>query len=288
MTARRPAVIWLNDRLVPAAKARIDPADRGFLLGDGLFETIPARDGRPLRLAAHLARLGRGARILGIPLPALDIAAALAATLAANDLSEGVLRLTLTRGPGPRGLLPPPAPKPTIMITATAFPPPTGPARLIVATRTRRNEASPLSTIKYLAYGDAILARQEAAERGADDAILLNLGGRVAETTVATLFIVQGGRLLTPPQTDGALPGILRAEMLAWGAREHSLTPADLLTADGVFLANSLGFRLVISIDGQAVPDCTPLVHDLQGYVRQRENGTSPEEPSDGGSPFPK
>ncbi len=115
-------LIHLNGALVSAAEARVDPADRGLALGDGLFETIRVRDGRPLRLAAHCARLRAGADVLDLPVPVSDeaLGRALEETLKANAVTDGVLRLTLTRGPGPRGLLPPPQPRPTVLITAAA------------------------------------------------------------------------------------------------------------------------------------------------------------------------
>ena len=108
-------VIHLNGRLLPVADARIDPADRGLTLGDGLFETIRARDGQAVRLWRHLARLRAGAAVLGLDVPTSDrdLGRLLAETLAANGLADGVLRLTLTRGPAGRGLAPsPPAPYP--------------------------------------------------------------------------------------------------------------------------------------------------------------------------------
>ena len=132
--------LWLDDSLIDAGAAGIRADDRGLLLGDGLYETLLVRDGRPQRLEAHLARLCRGAAVIGLPLPAVDIGEAMRLTVAANDLSDGSLRLTVTRGGGPRGLAPPPRPRPTIMITAAAAAPPPAPARCVVATRTRRNE----------------------------------------------------------------------------------------------------------------------------------------------------
>ena len=111
--------VWLNGIIVPEHEARIAPDDRGLLLGDGLFETLRVSGGRPLRLDRHLARLRAGAEILGLPVPLDDaeFAAAMAALLARRGLSEASLRLTLTRGPAPRGLLPPAEPTPTMLLT---------------------------------------------------------------------------------------------------------------------------------------------------------------------------
>ncbi len=248
--------IWLNGALLPVGKARIDPADRGFLLGDGLFETMAAQDGAVPELHRHYARLANGAAVLRIPvpltLPQLDTAAR--SLLEANGLTEAAIRLTLTRGPGPRGLAPIASPTPTLLITAATLPPPGGPLRLITAS-IRRDETSPLSRIKTLNYLPGVLARIEAAEQGADDALLLNHQGFVAETSAATLFVHLGGTWFTPPVADGALPGILRATLLEAGrVREARLTPAQLLTAEAIFAGNALSLRSVIALDGHPIP----------------------------------
>jgi len=253
--------VHLNGALVDAAQARIDPADRGLTLGDGLFETLRARDGRVLRLAAHLARLRAGAALLGLaPLPSdAALAEALRDTLAGNRLADGVLRLTVTRGPAPRGLAPPTAAAPTVLVTAAPPPAPPKPQRAIVATVTRRNEHSPLARCKTLNGLDNVLARREAALRGADEALLLNTAGRLAEGTIANLFVVLDGIPVTPPLADGALPGVMRADVLAHGgAAEGPLTPADPGRASEAFLSNSLGIRPLVAVDGVPVGDGRP------------------------------
>ena len=263
--------LWLRGALVEEAEAAVSPLDRGFTLGDGLFETVRVKGGKVLRPAAHLARLAAGARLLGLPLPALDFAAALAATAQANGLTEGVLRLTLTRGTGPRGVLPPATPDPTVVITAAALPPPPPPARLVIADGTRRNERSPLAQVKSLNYLDNILARQEAAGRGADDAVLLNTADRVAETSIANVFALIDGALLTPPVSEGALPGVMRAAVLAAGAREAPLSAPDLVGADALFLTSALGIRPVREIAGRILPASDLLASDLPARLRAIE-----------------
>lgn len=243
--------IWLNGEILPADRPAVLPGDRGFLLGDGLFETIRVAGGAARRLDAHLARLERGADVIGLPLPDLDAAAAIAATMAANGLADGVARLTVTRGAGPRGVLPPETPAPTVTIAAAPLPAaPPAPARCIVARSTRRNEHSPLSGIKSLNYLDNIIARREAAARAADEALLLNTTGRLAEATIANLFIVLDGALLTPRTADGALAGVMRAELIALGAEERPLMPLDLARAEEAFLSSSLGLRPIATIEG--------------------------------------
>jgi branched-chain amino acid aminotransferase len=248
---------WLNGQLLAAWAVRIDPADRGFTLGDGLFETIRVRDGAAVWLDRHLARLAEGSAVLGIPARFDDAALteACAAVIAAEGIDAGVLRLTVSRGVGPRGVLPPAAPSPTVLIAGHAGLPPQGPVALVVAHGTCRNQASPLSRVKSLNYLDAVLARREAAERGADDAVMLNTLGRVAETTIANLFAQIDGAWATPAVAEGALPGIMRAEVLArLGAVERPLSVADLQRADAVLLTNALSIRAVGRLEDRTLP----------------------------------
>ena len=253
--------ISINGVLTEAAAARIDPADRGFTLGDGVFETIAVRRNAVRHLAAHLARLRGGANLLGIPLPGDDqhIANMIGATITGNNATEGVVRVMLTRGPGVRGLATPPRPTPTLVISIAPLPPPAEPAKVIIATSTRRNEHSPLSRIKHINYLDNILARREAEAASADDAVLLNTAGNIAESTVANIFVLVDGFMLTPPITDGALPGIMRFETIKLAkAEERTLSPEMLKRSSEVFLTNALGIRPVTHIDGQAVGDGEP------------------------------
>lgn len=247
-------MIHLNGSLMAASQARIDPTDRGLTLGDGLYETLRARDGQALRLPAHLARLRRGAEVLSIPLELSDdaLAAAMAETLKANSIGDGVLRLTLTRGPASRGLAPPVDARPTLLISAGVEEEAAStPLNAVIATVTRRNEHSPLSGCKTTNCLDNILARQEARRRGADEAILLNTAGRLAETTIANLFVVIGGSLITPPLSEGALPGVMRAQVIKTAAvEERPLEIADLADASEAFVTNSLGLRPLASVDG--------------------------------------
>ena len=249
-------MIWLNGRLMDPAEACIDPADRGLLLGDGVFETVRVSAGRPMHLPRHFARMRAGAGVLGFPLPWTDaeIEAGVAGTLRGSCLADAALRLTLTRGPAPRGLLPPGPAQPTLLIAAHAHAPDRSAVQAVVARCTRRNEHSPLSRIKSLNYLDSILARREALSRGADEALLLNTAGRVAEACAANLFAVLDKAVWTPPVADGALPGIARALILEAGlAAERSLSEADLLGCASAFVANSLGLRALSAIDGRSL-----------------------------------
>jgi len=248
--------LWLNGHFVSAEDARIDPADRGFTLADGLFETLRVAKGRPLRLVSHLARLHAGADFFGIPVPFSDaeIAKAMTDLLERDGLTDAVLRLTLSRGPGPRGLLAPAEPKPTLLISAAPAAVPHGPVKAIIATVTRRNEFSPTSRFKTLSYLDNVLARKEAQGKGADDALLLNSQGKLVESTVANLFLVVDGDVLTPPVSDGALPGVMRADIMdRLGAATASIRPGDLAEASEAFLTSATGIRPLISVDGKPI-----------------------------------
>ena len=253
--------VWLNGSLLSGAEARIGHDDRGLTLGDGVFETIRAVAGRPEHVGLHLARLFAGAASLGFA-PPFDEEALAAALIAVADGKYCSLRLTLTRGPMERGVLPTGVARPTTLITAGKPPDTFVPARLMVARLTRRNEHSPLARIKSLNYLDSILARQEAEAAGYDDAIMLNTRGAVAEATAANVFLVIDGRLVTPPVSDGALPGIARRLVLGSGqAMEETIAGCDLVRAQSGFLTNSLGVRQIASIgDWRLTPCAVPRV----------------------------
>ena len=246
--------VWINGAVVRGAV--IDPSDRGFTLGDGLFETLRLTARGPLFTDRHLARLRHGAALLGIPVPFSDeaIKEGVAALIRATGIDTGSVRVTLTRGPGPRGVLPPSDVRPTLIITLAPPPPQFGPVRIMIASVTRRNEFSPLCGIKSLNYLDNILARREAAQHGFDDAILRNTQGRVAETSIANLFAVIDGQLLTPPTSEGVLPGIARGLLLErCGGMVRPLSVEDLRRASEIILTSALGIRPVTALESQEI-----------------------------------
>jgi branched-chain amino acid aminotransferase len=261
--------ISINGVITDGDAARIDPRDRGFTLSDGVFETIAVRNGQSARLARHFERLREGLAVLGMTLATDDVTLAswAADVLIANETVDAVVRVTVSRGVGARGIVPPDHPTPTIVITLAPLPPPAAPARVMIAITTRRNEHSPTSRIKSLGYLDNILARQEAAAGGFDDALMLNTAGNVVCGTVANLFALIDGELLTPPVSDGALPGLARADVITLArAAERTLTREMLSRASEVFLTNALGLRPVIAIDGATVGDGEPgLITQLIG-----------------------
>lgn len=254
--------IWQNGALRAEQDVRIDPADRGLLLGDGLFETMRAQAGRVPHLDRHLARLTAGADLLGLPLDhdrgVLD--AAIRALLQALAFSDAALRLTLTRGPGPRGLAPPEPCTPMLMIRAFPLAPsPPEPARAITGP-IPRNERSPVSGVKSLNCLEQILCARAAREAGCHEAVLLNTQGRLACATTANLFLVQDGIVRTPDRASGILPGIARGRLLdAMPIVEQPLGRDELVHADEAFLTNSLiGARPLVELDGQPIGNGQP------------------------------
>lgn len=246
------ATVWFNGELVNDRLA-VDPGDRGLLLGDGVFETVAVFSGKPVWLAEHLERMIEAAKTLSIPAERGNIEAAIAETLRATPHRHGILRITLTRGAGVRGLA---ADGSTPSLLVTLAPWIKGmlfaPATIITST-IRRNETSPASRLKTLSYIDNILAAREAAAARCDDALLLNTQGRVAATTIANVFLLKDGRLATPPINAGILPGIARRKLLTLTqAEEREIMPAELHEAEALFLTNSLRLiRPVHTLDGR-------------------------------------
>ena len=254
------------------ASRGIPADDRGLTLGDGLFETVLALDGKLVALDAHLARLALGCAALGLPAPNLDAARALMAQ-AVEPGPRIAVRLTVTAGSGGRGVDRPQAPVLRMIATAAPAPLPEGPARLVTSA-VRRNAGSPASRLKTLAYLDNVLARREARAAGADEALMLNGAGEAACASVANIFWIKAGRLCTPALDCGVLAGVMRAEVLAIAARqgvetlEVRASPQAILEADGVFLTNSLaGVRPVCALDGVRLGE-DPLTAALSAAVR--------------------
>lgn len=258
-------ILCIGGRFVPEGQAHLSPLDRGFSLADGLFETMVAVGDRVFRLHDHLSRLLEGARLLRLPLPTSDeLAWSVIETLRRNGLPRSVARLTVTRGVDlGRGLAPPAQSTPTIVIRVTPHQPLTAPTagRSLMVANIRRNETSPLSWVKSLAYTEAIVELLEARRAGADDALLLNTGGNVACATSSNLFLVRSnGTVVTPPVSEGALPGIARRTVLEMAPQlglmplEKPIALADLMRAEEVFLTNVVtGPVAVTCIDGHPI-----------------------------------
>ncbi len=192
-------MLWLEGEVVAETVAPFDLRDRGLLLADGLFETVLVLGGVPIYGDFHLDRLMAGAAALGIDVERARVAAALG-DLAAAAEGHGVVRVTVTRGAGARGLAPSPGARPTVFGTLSPWSPQVAFAPVALATsQVRRNATSPASRLKTLAYLDNVLALDAAKREGADDALILSTNGGVACTSMANLFAVLQDELVTPP-----------------------------------------------------------------------------------------
>ncbi len=242
--------IYLNGNFISDQDVKIEHNDRGFLLSDGIFETMRAYDGSVFCLEAHYERLTKSAKFLEISftITLQEFKRIINNLLKANELNDknASLRVTLTRGTGPRGLIPPENVNPTLMATAFPFTPSTPKPSKVIISQIRRNEFSPLSNIKSLCYLDNILARSDANKKGVDECILLNTIGNVACASVANVFLVTENGVITPRLQEGALPGITRKVIMDLCKAnnipvfEQAITEVDLMKAKEVFFTNRL------------------------------------------------
>lgn len=267
-----PRIIFMNDRLVPEDEARVSVFDHGLLYGDGVFEGLRSYSGRVFRLDAHIDRLWASARAicLEIPMTKEAVAKAVIDTLAANKLTDGYVRLVVTRGAGSLGLDPNRTKNPQVIVIADTIS--LYPAEFyskglkIVTAATQRVQSAALSPrIKSLNYLNNIMAKLEGLRAGCVEALMLNHKGEVAECTGDNVFVVRSGKLLTPPPDAGILEGITRnavmelAHAAGIDCREATLTRHDLYTADECFLTGTAAEVIpVVDIDGRGIGAGTP------------------------------
>lgn len=238
-------IVYLNGRFVPDEQACVSIHDRGFLYGDGLFETIRIYQGKPFLWEAHMARLHHGCAEMRLtpPLTAGEMICVLTTLLHNNRLSDATARIALTRGPGPRGYSPRGADHPTLCLAL--FPPTRRPASYKVITSSFRLPArDPLASFKHGNKLRQVLARAEADDAGADEALLLNDRDEVVEGTSTNLFWVDDSTLCTPP-LEGILPGTTRGYLLQRAAhfgiplRETNIALPELMHCAGVFVSSA-------------------------------------------------
>jgi branched-chain amino acid aminotransferase len=281
---QRPGHVWVDGRVLPADGPHLSVFDRGFQLGDGIFETLRVRGAHPTELAEHIARLRRSAAGLDIALPddidrrlALGIADLLAADGLDGPTGDASVRITVSRGPfRGRGLLPPDeVVEATVAIQAWPVVP--APADHLerglhlVASAVRRDPTNPIVTLKTTSRADYVYARLEARRAGADDALFLTVDDHLSEGTTANIFIVRRtsadglAELATPSLDCAILPGTTRSWLLGWaqrvGLRAHEgrLTRRDLAAADEAFLSSSVaGILPVTRFEGVPIGDGRP------------------------------
>ena len=244
--------VWLDGALVDEEAARVSARDHGFLVGDGVFETLRVYAGEPFDLEEHLARLAESAAAMGLELGGHDLARAARDVLEENALADARMRITVTSGGGPAGLARGDGPPTVLVVAAPLTPwPPTSSA---IVSRVRRDEHSPLAGVKTISLAESVVALSEARAAGADEALLLNLAGDVCEATTANVFAVRDGVPVTPPLDSGCLAGITREHVLALGGEERALGPEDVRGADEAFLTSSTReVQPLVAIDGRPV-----------------------------------
>ena len=257
----------VDGEVVPAGEASVNVRDRGFLYGDAVFETVRVYGGTPFRWDDHVERLDRSAAAISLDygLSAADLRARVAETLDANDLAEAAVRLSITRGVGSGGLTPDPEADPTVVIQVESLPRGgvgsepvwNGPATLqTVKTRRVPDDAIP-STAKTHNYVNGVLARLELRVSEADEAVMLDGEGCLAEGATSNLFFVDGDALCTPSLDGPVLAGITRAAAIDIADREGipvtegSFTPDDLRNAEEAFITSTTReIRPVETVDG--------------------------------------
>jgi len=284
-TAAKESTIYIDGKFYPESDAKISVFDHGLLYGDGVFEGIRFYNGRVFRLEEHLQRLWDSARsiCLDVPISRAEMTEALVETIRKNDMREGYIRLLLTRGVGNLGLNPAQCKKPSVIIIAAAialYPKEmyeNGLSVVTCATR-RTNPASLNPAVKSLNYLNNVMARIEANLAGADEALMLNDQGNVAECTADNVFIIKNGHIFTPPISAGALRGITRAVAFEIAAElgiritETDITRHDVFIADECFLTGTAAEVIpVIRADGRSIGTGKPGPISTRMIARFRE-----------------
>lgn len=264
-----PAVVYINGHICSPTEARVSVFDRGFLYGDSVYETLRVYGGVPFAFDAHLERLGQSGDLVAFSLPwdSAAVRAAVEETLAAADLGDAYLRIIVTRGSGTLGLDPALAAEPQLVILA--LPLPELPAAMYLSGHSaclvtvKRNLKQALDPrAKTGNYMNSVLAADQARRRNADEAIMLDFEGRIAEASSANVFAKVGDSWWTPPLEVGILSGITRGTLLRL-ARDHGvaveeriLWPVDLAAANEVFLCSSVREMVpIVRLDDQPVGD---------------------------------
>lgn len=255
--------VWFNGRLVPENKVRIDLFDRGFMYGDGIFESLRTYNGKPFMLDEHLKRLYKAAKLLSIKVP--NLSTAVLKTLKSNNFKESYIKMILTRGVAASHGLDTKnvISKPTIAIIVKEQK--DRPLRPYTAIITRVRRGDTLANAKTLNYANNVLAKIEAVRKGADEAIMLTREGYLAEGTVSNIFFVKGGVLYTPSLKTGILEGITRgiviklARKLKIKVMEDLSKKERLYAADECFITFSgRGIVPILKIDKRLVGNGKP------------------------------
>ncbi|MDA4124573.1 MAG: branched-chain-amino-acid transaminase [Thaumarchaeota archaeon] len=287
-------LVYVDGRFVEKSKAVVSVFDHGLLYGDGVFEGIRVYGGNVFRLVDHIDRLYDSAKSihLKVPLTKHEMSEAVLETLRKNHLRDAYVRLVVTRGSGDLGVDPELCKDPTLFIITE--PSASGPAprdpkvvKLIISSVRRDSVAATTHEIKSLNYLNSILAKIEATNAGADDAILLDERGFVSEASVTNIFIVKDRMISTPSPAAGILHGITRARLIRLSSdlgkdvQERDVTPFDLITADEIFLAGTKSEMLAVGeVSGTRIgsggvgPMTRKLYQEFTKILQRPEEGT--------------
>jgi len=281
----KSAIIYIDGKFYAQADAKVSVFDHGLLYGDGIFEGIRFYNGRVFRLEEHIDRLWDSARsiCLEIPMSKSEMTEVLLETIRKNDLRDGYIRQIVTRGVGNLGLNPAQCERPSVIIIATTvalYPESLYQKGLTVVTvPTRRTNPAALNpAVKSLNYLNNVMARIEANLAGADEALMLNDQGHVAECTADNIFVIKRGQIFTPPITAGALRGITRSVAFEIAAElgikitETDITRHDVFIADECFLTGTAAEVIpVIKADARPIGNGKPGPITTRVIARFRE-----------------
>ena len=265
--------VWLNGKLVADDDAVISVFDHGLVTGDGVFETVKVAGGVPFALTRHLDRLAASAAGLGLEAPPASVLAAGArAVIGAAPRHElARLRITVTGGISPLGSERGTA-GPTAVIALAAQRPPDSSADVVMVPW-RRNEHGATAGLKTTSYAENVRALAYGHERGGGEAVFANTAGRLCEGTGTNVFVVTGGRLVTPPLSSGCLAGITRALVIEWcGAAEQDLPAGALAGADEAFLTGTTrDVQPIRAVDGTELAAAPgPVTRQVAGTFARR------------------
>jgi len=258
--------IWHNGQFRDHQEALFLFDDR-LRLGDGVFDTLLVVDGQPRFMAEHLLRLSHDAGVMGIACPENlqdHIDTMLETHKAIVSKGRYALNTLITRGKTERGLKTPEHEDIQLALRLTPVPNIFSPVHAHIARNVRRNEGSPLSQIKSVNYGDNILAMREAEYKGANEAFLLNNAGHITCATSGNLYARIDGQLYTPPLRDGVLNGVIRSVLIpALNIKEQTLSEADLISAENLYISNSIrGIVPVATLNGDALCVCPLTINE--------------------------
>lgn len=268
-------LVYLNGELVDEKEAAVSVFDHGLITGDGVFESVVIRHGRPFALSRHLARLARSAESIGLAVPPeAELQRAVAAVVESAGFEQGKVRLTVTGGRGPLGSARSDSP-PTVIVAVEQLS--ERPAHVdVVIAPWPRNERGAVAGAKTISYAENVVALAHAAERGASEAIFFNTAGNLCEGTGTNIFVGLGGELVTPPLSAGCLAGVTRGLLVEHlGVVERDVTATEFERVTEAFLSSTTrGVHPVRRVGDHLLACPGPLTQDAaEAFASLAESG---------------